>query len=104
MKSVKKEVTLIADKTWLISDYYLDNYYLAVGDKKAALIDTGCGIGNVLDEVREITDLPVEVLLTHGHLDHCGGMFSLESCYMCFWYNKNRAFLCQYFLGKIIFP
>ena len=37
MKSVKKEVTLIADKTWLISDYYLDNYYLAVGDKKAAL-------------------------------------------------------------------
>jgi len=87
MKSVKKEVTLIADKTWLISDYYLDNYYLAVGDKKAALIDTGCGIGNVLDEVRvgnvldevrEITDLPVEVLLTHGHLDHCGGMFLVQ--------------------------
>lgn len=54
MKSVKKEVTLIADNTWLISDYYLDNYFLVVGDKKATLIDTGCGIGNVLDEVREM--------------------------------------------------
>ena len=82
MKSIKKEVTLIADKTWLISDYYLDNYFLVVGDQKAALIDTGCGIGNVLDEVKEITDLPLEVLLTHGHLDHCGGMLSIDSCYM----------------------
>lgn len=82
MKPIRKVVTQIAENTWLISDYYLDNYYLLTGDKKGALIDTGCGIGNVTDEVKEITDLPVEVLLTHGHLDHCGGMFSLKSCHM----------------------
>ena len=81
-KTVKKEVTLLKDRTWLISDYYLDNYFLIAGDSKAALIDTGCGIGNVLDEVREITDFPIEVFLTHGHLDHCGGMFSLDRCHM----------------------
>lgn len=82
MDIIKKKVTLIADKTWLISDFYLDNYFLAVGENKAVLIDTGCGIGNVLDEVKEITDLPVEVLLTHGHMDHCGGMIDLNTCYM----------------------
>lgn len=82
MNEIKKEVTLLADRVWLISDYKLDNYYLVVGDQKAALIDTGCGIGDVSEEVRELTDLPLEVLLTHGHLDHCGGMFSQNSCYM----------------------
>lgn len=82
MNSIKKAITQIADNTWLISDYYLDNYFLVVGEKEAALIDTGCGIGNVLDEVKEITDLPIEVLLTHGHLDHCGGMISIDYCYM----------------------
>lgn len=82
MDSIKKEIKAIADNVWLISDYYLDNYYLVVGNSKAALIDTGCGIGNAMEEVRTLTDLPVEVLLTHGHLDHNGGMFSFSTCYM----------------------
>jgi glyoxylase-like metal-dependent hydrolase (beta-lactamase superfamily II) len=47
--------------------------YLVLGDKKAALIDTGNGIGNIKALVDRLTDLPVMVLNTHTHGDHIGG-------------------------------
>lgn len=79
---IKKKITQINENTWNISDYYLDNYYVAVGNDYAALIDTGVGIGDIIGEVREITDLPIKVLLTHGHLDHLGGMYAFDEAYM----------------------
>jgi glyoxylase-like metal-dependent hydrolase (beta-lactamase superfamily II) len=44
--------------------------YLAVGNGRAALIDTGCGIGNVKLLPEEFTQLPVMVVNTHSHYDH----------------------------------
>lgn len=79
---IDKKITQINENTWNISDYYLDNYYVAVGDDYAALIDTGAGIGNIIDDVRKITDKPIKVLLTHGHLDHLGGMYAFDTAYM----------------------
>lgn len=46
---------------------------LVIGEDRAALIDTGCGIGNLRQAVEEITDKPVIVVNTHTHLDHLGG-------------------------------
>ena len=43
---------------------------LILGEEKAVLIDTGCGIGNIRDVVEEITDLPVMVVNSHAHNDH----------------------------------
>lgn len=79
---IEKQITQINENTWNISDYFLDNYYVAVGDEYAALIDTGAGIGKIIDDVRKITDKPIKVLLTHGHLDHLGGMYAFEEAYM----------------------
>lgn len=45
---------------------------LVIGEDRAALIDTGCGIGNLRQAVEEITDKPVIVVNTHTHLDHLG--------------------------------
>ncbi|MDE6943164.1 MAG: MBL fold metallo-hydrolase, partial [Lachnospiraceae bacterium] len=47
--------------------------YLAEGTKKAALIDTGSGIGSLRALVETLTDKPCIVLLTHGHVDHAMG-------------------------------
>lgn len=44
--------------------------YLVVGKEKAALIDTGCGIGNVKLLAEEFTRLPIQVVNTHSHYDH----------------------------------
>jgi len=45
---------------------------LIIGEEKAALIDTGCGIGNLRKAVETVTDKPVIVINTHTHLDHLG--------------------------------
>ncbi len=45
---------------------------LVIGQQKAVLIDTGCGIGNLRKAVEAITDKPVMVINTHTHLDHLG--------------------------------
>ena len=44
--------------------------YLVVGKGKAAVIDTGCGIGNVKLLAEEFTQLPIVVVNTHSHYDH----------------------------------
>jgi glyoxylase-like metal-dependent hydrolase (beta-lactamase superfamily II) len=46
---------------------------LVIGEHKAVLIDTGCGIGNLRAAVEAITDKPVTVINTHSHPDHLGG-------------------------------
>lgn len=48
--------------------------WLVRGSKRAALIDTGCGGKGLRALVEALTDLPVQVLLTHGHRDHLGGV------------------------------
>ncbi len=47
--------------------------YLVLGRDRAALIDTGMGIGSLRKAVEAITKLPVTVINTHCHPDHAGG-------------------------------
>jgi len=56
--------------------------YLAVGEKRAALLDTCNGFGNIREAVREVTGKEVIVLLSHGHLDHIGGAPLFSEVYM----------------------
>jgi glyoxylase-like metal-dependent hydrolase (beta-lactamase superfamily II) len=49
------------------------NMHLVVGRECAALIDTGMGIGNLRDAIRELCHVPVIVCNTHFHWDHSGG-------------------------------
>lgn len=53
--------------------------YLVLGDERAALVDSGNGIGDVRAVVSRLTDLPVTVLLTHEHPDHYGGASAFAS-------------------------
>lgn len=61
------------DGVYAISAPATEQMYLVLGTKKAALIDTGMGIGSLKAYVRKITDLPLIVINTHGHPDHAGG-------------------------------
>ena len=56
--------------------------YLAVGSKRACLLDTCNGLGNIKDYIKKITNLPTFVILTHGHLDHMGGAGLFDLVYM----------------------
>ena len=46
--------------------------YLVTGSEKAVLIDALRGDRTLLETVKSLTSLPLEVILTHGHWDHAG--------------------------------
>lgn len=48
-------------------------FYLVEGRDRACLLDTGTGIGNVREYVGRLTQKPLFVILTHGHVDHASG-------------------------------
>jgi len=55
---------------------------LIVGKKKALLVDTGYGIGNLKELVNSLTTLPVTVVNTHGHVDHVSGNYQFNEVYL----------------------
>ena len=46
---------------------------LVTGSRRALLVDTGYGVHDAAAFVRSLTDLPLTVMLTHGHHDHALG-------------------------------
>jgi glyoxylase-like metal-dependent hydrolase (beta-lactamase superfamily II) len=56
--------------------------YLLVGEKEALLYDTTFGLADLAETVREITDLPLHVVLSHGHYDHVNGAFQFDGAYI----------------------
>lgn len=64
---------------------------VVLGTKKALVFDTAYGIGNLYDEVRKITDLPLLIINSHGHMDHSCGNYQFEEVYI----HKNDLELCK---------
>lgn len=56
--------------------------FLIEGSGKALLIDALTGVGSLKAFVRELTDLPVQLVNTHGHVDHCGANFEYKECWI----------------------
>jgi glyoxylase-like metal-dependent hydrolase (beta-lactamase superfamily II) len=52
--------------------------YLVLGRDRAALIDTGMGVGDIRRLVEEITPLPISVVQSHAHNDHIGGAWQFD--------------------------
>lgn len=56
--------------------------HLIKGEKEACLIDTCTGAGHLKEYVDSITDLPLTVIVSHAHMDHCGGAGPFGKVYM----------------------
>ena len=69
---------------------FMDNFYilddgmvrqfLITGEKEALLIDAGFPGCHIRDAVSAVTDLPVSVIMTHGDMDHAGGLPEFGKC------------------------
>lgn len=75
-------ISEIAPRTYAINEYGLSAMYLLKGSEKSLLIDTGCGVCDLRSVLKQLTDQPVVVALTHGHLDHAGGCSFFEDIYV----------------------
>jgi len=71
---IMPEVSLIRDND--------TNIYVVEGESKALVIDTGYGYYNLRKKIEEITKKPLDVVLTHGHIDHAFGGHHFEGVYM----------------------
>lgn len=60
----------LAEGVWAIDDPAGDSCYLIEGTDRALLIDTGLGTRPLTPLLRTLTDKPVELALTHAHIDH----------------------------------
>lgn len=69
-------------EVWGISDYARDSMFLIEGSEKSLLVDTGMGTGNLKGFIQNITDKPIEVVITHAHWDHIGQVDQFERVYM----------------------
>lgn len=74
-------VTELEPGIWRIGNsmVYMD---LLVGTHHALLFDTGYGFGSLKDVVRSITDKPLYVVNSHGHVDHACGNEQFGGAYI----------------------
>lgn len=72
----------IAHNTFCINEHGLDAMFLLIGEEKAVLIDTGTGIFNLPELLARLTDKPITVVLTHGHVDHAGAIGWFDKIYL----------------------
>lgn len=65
-------ITRVLPHVYLIDDADDSTVYLVLGQKKAMVIDTACGLEDLHAIVCSLTELPLVVVNTHGHCDHIG--------------------------------
>ena len=72
----------IGPGAYFINEFGMNAIYLVVGEKRALLIDSGSGYCDLDKVVRRVTDLPYDVVITHGHPDHAGGIGQFDEVFM----------------------
>lgn len=72
----------ISEKMTAIRSMTGEIMYLLEGQDKAVLIDTCLGVGHLRQFVENLTEKPITVLLTHGHVDHALGAPEFDEVYM----------------------
>lgn len=85
------KIIQINERLYYIVEENRNIRFLILGDERAALIDTGYGYKNPWKQIREVTDLPLMVICTHGDPDHSLGVR---------WYSK--AYIHQLDLNRIL--
>jgi hydroxyacylglutathione hydrolase len=73
---------LVGENIWSIDGPANDLMHLVIGTKKAMLVDTGMGIGDLARVIKSLTSLPVIVVNTHGHPDHAGGNSNFDEVWL----------------------
>ena len=74
-------VTKLEKNMWVVETSDKTTMYIIEGSKKAMLIDTGTKCEKLDEVVRQITKKPLDVVITHIHMDHAGNMDQFNDVY-----------------------
>lgn len=78
-------IETIDDETFVISEYQHweeTHCYVLLTNQEAMVIGCGLGVKDIRKIVRDLTDLPATLLLTHAHWDHIGSLASFPNFMM----------------------
>lgn len=75
-------VTKINENIYQFNDKMSVLSILVIGEEKALLFDTTYGIGDLKQAVLEITNKPLIVVNSHGHMDHALGNYQFDEVYL----------------------
>ncbi|MCQ2595201.1 MAG: MBL fold metallo-hydrolase [Treponemataceae bacterium] len=78
-KSSEPKTVKIDDNFYCIDDS--SRQFFFIGTEKVLLVDTGFGRVDFTARIREFSNLPIEVVITHGHGDHTGGLKQFGECF-----------------------
>jgi glyoxylase-like metal-dependent hydrolase (beta-lactamase superfamily II) len=56
------------------------NIWHVAGRDSDMLVDTGMGLGSLAEAAADLFDKPLQVVLTHCHMDHAGGAHEFHGC------------------------
>ena len=82
MKKVNYPVKELVKGVWRVEEFNLGTMYVVAGRDRGLVIDTGTGVGDFRGLVEELLSTPYDVVLTHGHGDHAGGVHQFERYYV----------------------
>jgi len=72
----------ISDSIYQIKDPMGVLSTLVIGRKLSLLVDTTYGIGDLASCVKSLTNNPLIVVNSHGHMDHTGGNYQFEKVFI----------------------
>lgn len=75
------DIIKMSKNSWRIEDEGV-RFFLLAGDEKALLIDSGMKIHNAKEIAQQLVSLSIELLNTHGDMDHVGSNDEFEKFYM----------------------
>ena len=67
---------------WVVETADMTTMYIVEGSERALLIDTGTKCDSLDRIVRRITAKPLDVVVTHNHIDHAGNIRYFDEVYM----------------------
>ena len=92
-------IAKIGAHAFSILDEEDDSFYVIEGDERAAVIDTGITRGQkIMPVVRELTQKPVVLIVTHAHIDHFHHIDEFDTVYLC----RDELKLSERFLQSMM--
>lgn len=80
----KFDVKQISEGFYAINDEGNSSFYVVEGEKRAAVIDTGVTRGEkIMPVIRGVTQKPLILVVTHGHIDHMYHMDEFDRVFLC---------------------
>jgi len=81
-KNSELTINKLEQGVWVVETSDFTTMYIVEGTQRALLIDTGTKCEALDEVVRKITSKPLDVVITHNHLDHAGNIRYFNEVFM----------------------